>query len=1023
MRGFLVILGLCALVTSAHAATMDPHVKWFTIKTPHFKVHFPESNEATARSVAAYAEEAYETVGAKFNWYPHGKTNIVVTDHHDEANGLASVLPYKYLNIRVTSPDPDQSLHLYDDWLRTLVMHEYTHIIHLDQYGGAVTPLRYLMGSTVSMNGSTPGWVREGIATVQETQHTEGGRGRSAYSDMILRAAILQNDFPKIDQVSGPGWAWPGAEGQYIYGVKFLQYLRDTYGEDKLMEFSERMSKTIMPFSVNIQAKRVWKKSFYTLWKEWQASLKPQVTQTVDELTAKGLTTLVPVTKLGKDTTITAVAYSPDGMHVAYAMSSPHENATIKLLNLETGKHETLVRKFSATQLSFTPDGTGLYFSATSLHKRYYLYRDLFYVDVTTKKRVKVTGGLRAQDPDVGPDGKSVVMTTNSDGTKQLVVFDTETRKMITLPIDAPKHTHYAHPRWSPDGKMIAVSVWREGSRDIYIHDVNGKLLRQLTDDDAIDSEVSWSKDSKSLFFSSDRSGVSNIYMADVKTGAMRQLSNVLTGVFSPTPAPDGTSMVVKYYTGKGYELMSMALPSGKELPPVIKEPKPAKESKKVAKAEPKETADNAPPQSTPETVGDDDQPSSTPPAPAMTDAPSVLPEVAPITTPKKKYTPFGNAFLLPHYVSPFFTTLDDGFLFGIITGSSDPLNRHSWQAGANYRSDTQHIGYSAAYTYSRWRPQFSLSYTDYSVNLGPLTFLTAGVTSTKNIYEARRRAAATMAYPLTSKQSVALLYAFEHRESISRPALTTAEDSLLNFGRFAGPSIFYIYSDTETTKAAISTERGQKVRGLLTFNEKIFGTLSDNVQRIFSGDLRKYFPMPWLHHVVAFRTAGGIAFGEQLVQGTFTLGGSLGEGALSAGGESMFYFPLRGLPGPTFSKSRALLFSTEYRMPLIYAQRGLGTLPLFLNDLNLALFADYGNAWNSHEGLGSTGFNNFMLGTGAELRADFVLGHGLPVTGRVGWGVVVVNNKRVKALNQTDPYTGTNIKDGAFILQFGTSF
>lgn len=991
-----MFVGVCVLVSTVHAGSLDPHIKWFTIKTPHFKVHFPEKNEDTARKVAAYAEEAYEIVGARFKWRPKGKTNILVTDHHDEANGLATTLPYKFLNIRITSPDPDQSLHLYDNWLRTLIMHEYTHIIHLSQYGGVVTPLRYMFGSTIAPNGTTPGWMREGIATVQETQHTDGGRGRSAYSDMIVRTAVLQNEFPKIDQVSGPGWAWPGAEGQYIYGVKFLQYLRDKYGEDKLMEFSERMSKTLMPYSVNIQSKRVWKKSFYTLWKEWQASLKPQYDQVAADLKAKGLTPLSPITKLGKDTVITAVAYAPDGKHVAYSMSSPHENATIKLLNLETGKHEVLVKKFPATQLSFTPDGTGLYFSATSLHKRYYLFRDLFYVDLAAKKRIKVTGGLRAQDPDIGPDGKSVVMTTNEDGTKQLVVFDVVSRKMITLPIDAPKHAHYAHPRWSPDGKMIAVSVWREGSRDIYIYDVNGKLVRQFSDDDAIDSEVAWARDGKSIYFSSDRSGVSNIYVADVKTGATRQLSNVLTGAFSPTLSPDGKHMVVKYYTGKGYELMSMAVPGGKELPPVIAAPKPVKEqgdTKAIVASDEKEAS-------------------------------AELPEVTPIDTPKKEYASFGGALLLPHYLSPFFTTLDDGVLFGVVTGSSDPLNRHSWQAGANYRTDTQHVGYSASYTYSRWRPMFSLSFMDYSTTLGKLTFLSGGVTSTKNIYEARRRAAATVAYPF-NKQSVALMYAFEHRESISRPALTGAEDALLNFGRFAGPTLLYAYSDVDKTKAAISLERGQKVRALLTLNEKVFGTLGDNVQRIFSGDFRKYFPMPWRHHVIATRVAGGIAFGQELVQGTFTLGGSLGEGTLSAGGESMYYFPLRGLPGPTLSRSRALLFSTEYRMPLIYAQRGLGTLPFFLNDLHLAFFADLGNAWNKNEdSFGNFwGLQRFLLGTGAELRADFVLGHGLPVTGRLGYGIVVVNRKRVETFNQTDPYTGTNIKNGALVLQFGTSF
>lgn len=972
----------------ASAGTMDPKTQWFRIKTPHFRIVFPAANESTARSVAAYAEEAYDIVGAKFKWHPHGRTNIVLTDHYDEANGLASIVPYKYLNIRVTSPDPSQSLHLYDNWLRTLVMHEYTHIIHLDQYGGVVTPLRYMFGSMVAPNATTPGWVREGIATVQETQHTGGGRGRSAYSDMIVRTAVLQNQFPKVDQVSGPGWAWPGAEGQYVYGVKFLQYLRDTYGEDKLTEFNQRMSKTILPYSVNIQAHHTWKKSFYTMWKEWQASLKPQYAAQAQAIKAGGLTELTPVTKLGKDVSISATATSPDGKYLVYAMSSPHENPTIKRLDLETGRHETLVRKFTPTQLSFSPDGKTLYFSASASHKRYYLFRDLMSVDMETSKLRKLTGGQRAQDPDVAPDGKSVVMTTNADGTKQLVIFDTEKRTLKTLPIDAPLHTHYAHPRWSPDGKMIAVSVWREGSRDIFIYDGAGKLLRQLTDDDAIDAEMCWAKDSKSIYFTSDRSGVSNVYMADVKTGALRQMSNVMTGVFAPSLAPDGKSMVVKYYTGKGYELMRMDLPSGKNLPPVIQDKK--------------------------------DEPVSVPAVPAVTDPPGTLTTVAPVETPKTKYFPFGGGLLLPHYISPFFTTLDNGVLFGILTGSSDLLGRHSWQAGANYRSDTQHIGYSGSYAYSRWRPQFTLSYTDYSTTLGPLTFVATG---TKQIYEARRRAAFTVSYPLP-KQSVALMYAFEHRESISRPALTTAEDSFLNFGRFAGISGFYVYSDTETTKAAISTERGQKIRALLTLNEKALGTLGDNTQRIFSGDLRKYLPMPWLHHVVALRTAGGIAFGQQLIQGTFTLGGSLGEGALSAGGESMYYFPLRGLPGPTLSRSRALLFSGEYRMPLIYAQRGLGTMPFFLNNLHLALFADYGNAWNKTDNLGGyLGFGNFMLGTGAELRADFVLGHGMPVTGRVGYGIVVVNRDRVKAFNQSDPYTGMNNTNGTLILQFGTSF
>ncbi len=990
MKKWAAVAGMVCVITwgsGLSAATMDPHLKWYTIVTPHFKVNFTEKNEEPARKVAAYAEEAYDTISEKFHYHPHGRTQVVVTDHYDDANGFTTVLPYKYMNIRLASPDPEQSLQLYDNWLRTLIMHEYTHVVHLDQYGGIVAPLRYIFGSLISPNSTTPGWVREGIATLHETQTTTGGRGRSAYSDMLIRTAVLQKQFPKLDEVSGPGWRWPGAEGQYIFGEKFLEYLRDKYGEEKLAEFSERMSKNLLIYAVNIQAKRTWHKTFYKMWKEWQADLSLRYEAVAKNLREEGLTNLAPVTRLGDDTIITAMAYSPDGKHLAYAMSSPHESASIKMADLETGRHRVLKRKYVANQISFSPDGETLYFSAPSLHKRYYLYRDLMAIELKTDKLRKLTGGVRAQDPDVSPDGKFIVLTTNDAGTKQLQIYDIEKKTIRALPIHAPMFTHYSHPRWSPDGKMIAVSAWREGSRDIYVYDVAGKQLRQLTDDNAIDGDVRWAADNKTLYYSSDASGISNIYAANVATGETRRITNVVTGVFAPTPVPGKKDMLVRYYTGKGYELTSFS-------PPEIK-------WGKVAPRKPELAASVSPsPQ------GD-----------------RSIPDMPPLTLPKKNYSPMGTTLLLPHYVSPFFTMLDNGVLFGVATGSSDVLGRHSWLASANYRTDSKHIGYSGSYTYSRWRPLFTLGFMDYSVNLGnsPQFILGGAIVGPYHIYEQRRRAFFSVAYPF-NRQSVALAYSFEHRGSISQPGLPAAIDAFYNFGRFAGLTAAYVYSTVETTKAAISNERGRKIRAAFTLNSKWLGTLADNTQRLFQGDIRQFIPMPWRHHVVALRTAGGIAFGQQLVQGTYTLGGALGEGALSAGGDSLYYFALRGLPVATFAKSRALVFSGEYRMPLIYAQRGLGTLPFYLSNLNLSLFADYGNAWNHRDSMGGyLGFANFMLGAGAELRADMVLGHGLPVSGRIGYGRLM--NNRGTLNGKTDPMYGGSAKNGIFILQFGASF
>ena len=82
------------------------------------------------------------------------------------------------------------------------------------------------------------------------------------------------------------------------------------------------------------------------------------------------------------------------------------------------------------------------------------------------------------------------------------------------------------------------------------------------------------------------------------------------------------------------------------------------------------------------------------------------------------------------------------------------------------------------------------------------------------------------------------------------------------------------------------------------------------------------------------------------------------------------------------------MLFSTEYRFPIVEPHRGVGTVPFFLKDISGALFADYGNAWNAGEN-GSNSFRHFfdefLLGVGGELRGNFILGHGLLVHGRLG--------------------------------------
>jgi len=92
-------------------------------------------------------------------------------------------------------------------------------------------------------------------------------------------------------------------------------------------------------------------------------------------------------------------------------------------------------------------------------------------------------------------------------------------------------------------------------------------------------------------------------------------------------------------------------------------------------------------------------------------------------------------------------------------------------------------------------------------------------------------------------------------------------------------------------------------------------------------------------------------------------------------------------------------------------------------NAAHFALFADFGDAYlRENAALGiNPRYDRPLLGVGAELRGEFVIGYYLPVTGRLGYGIIVTNRGRIAGL--TDPLIGQDARNGVLILEVGTSF
>ena len=135
---FLLFIGLLlfSLVVNKVSAQADlrfygysyNHLKWLTIESDHFKIHFQEGNSRSAQVVSRIAEEVYKPITELYEHEPNTKVSIVLKDREDYSNGAAYFFDNK---IDIWIPALDTPLRGTHNWLRNVITHEFTHIIQI----------------------------------------------------------------------------------------------------------------------------------------------------------------------------------------------------------------------------------------------------------------------------------------------------------------------------------------------------------------------------------------------------------------------------------------------------------------------------------------------------------------------------------------------------------------------------------------------------------------------------------------------------------------------------------------------------------------------------------------------------------------------------------------------------------------------------------------------------------------------------------------------------------------------------
>jgi len=941
-------LAALGVLLALPAAALDPRFSWETLVTPHFLIHYHQGMYRYAQRTARAAELSYQRLVPLLEHVPEDRTQVVVQDDTDFANGNASPLLYNLIHAYAAPPDSRSTLGDFDDNVYELISHEYTHILHLDTVLGLPQAVNDIFGKLWITNGGQPLWFIEGIATFAESEVSGSGRVRSSEEDMLVRAEVLAGVLPRIDTLSNVPLRWPRGFGQYTVGSRFLDWVRDEYGLGALRDLSHDYGARFIPFALNISAARVLGKTYLELYDEFAAFELNRAEQLRGQVRAAGETKLEPLTRLGE--WVRTPRFSADGATLYYTNAGPDRRAEIRAISPGGDRHVATLYSDGAgdSGIAVAPDGR-VVFARAEVYQEFEGLQDLYSVDPVTGSERRITRGLRARGPDVARDGAIAFVWRRPGGGTAIAELRPGEQTPRVL-FEGPGGDPVDSPRWSPDGTRLAFLHHRQGAWDVRIVDRATLAVSDVTRDRALDRDPAWTADGKWLLFSSDRTGIYDIYAwrpreepgsprrraeaGGRSMGEVRQVTNVVLGAFEPQPSPDGKELALVAYSERGYDVARM---------PLDPDSWPAVEGDPVADSRPPVT---------------------------------VLPPEG--AYPSRPYSPWDT--LRPHFWLPYAAADAYGSTVGALTAGFDAVDRHEYTAAVWWSIDGKEPGWDLSYLNRSFYPDLTLRLTrdlDSPQAAG-------GLNAPLFYYETSIGGSVTATFPFSQvahAQAVSLTYELNHLSVHANPFGVATSPGLL-----AAATLAYSYSDARRFVNSISSEEGQRFSVAFRLSEPALGSEFSFWQ--LSTSASKFLLMPWnsggapWHHALALRASFGVSQGDLSNRHDFFLGGFQQGDPISsvlnpASGPVRI---LRGFVRDAFHGTAFALGTAEYRFPIWNVEVGAWTLPVYLRRLHGAFFTDVGDAFSFDAG-------DFKLhtGVGAELRAEVVLGWILPTDVRFG--------------------------------------
>ncbi len=953
---FALFVGLISLLLSPiltanfvawDSAKDNSNQVWLTKESTNFIITYPQANIAMADKALNIAERVHQELVPFFGQAPKVKTQMALVDDFDFSNGWATFFPFAQIRLFSSPPDSVNGLEVNDDWLHTLIRHEYVHVLQLQMKRGVPEDINNIFGNLVFSfpHAITPSFMLEGLATYLETNDKLGyGRLQGSFYSMQMRTEVATKRLKTLGDVAAPLREWPLGM-QYLYGSYFYQFLAESYGEKTIQDYLNKYSGQGLPaVAQNYSIEYTVDKNFDQLWQEYHQWLVEKFSPEI-ELFKKSANK----NGLGQGEVL-AIEEERQGLfkdvsnsqgEYLYFINNNGEDSPV-LTRYGNGEYSSLVEAKNILSLDINKQQS-VVASRMITWKDGRSWADVYLLEdgVVGKKLQAITTKSRLRNVRWLNDNL-MIASRKIQGISELVILDKQ-GKSKSLWHGKDETTVLGDYDISAAGDYIVIAVKRalqgwnleridlentaeENQGDNALLSLDSIKLTSweaLTNTKAIENSPQILANGN-ILYSADYDGVYNLYLLDATENipTITQLTNILTGAFEPKlitdkEAPGSMSVVFQAYTADGFEFRKIN---------INEDHLASLESFPLSKHN-----------------GQYDYPK-----PFIHDVEKTI---------AQDYSPWSS--LAPTWWFPYFGATAEASQVGFETGGSDTLARHNYVFQLAIDADNELTDTSIIYSYdNRYQLAFQRSheYVDVFDDSKPEYIVEQDrwVFGRNHIITA-----------LEDQLSLNAAILLEREGTVSRENLFSVLcfDSNLKLHKTCEKTLAGIGLQFDNRQAYLNSpgfSNGRYLDLVYESNDALSGILdSDYNGGILQGQWQEIFDLPGRRSLSLQALAARTSKENEAI----TIGGENRLSELSLFGRDDF--ALRGYAASVQGGNNMNVNRLNFNQWLGRIDKGWGIWPIAAGDYSANFYVDYGSAWQSGDS------PNYLTGIGIDFNIE----------------------------------------------------